>query len=69
MPRSTGTMSLSSSVSAAVRGELDRVSSTLTGRGRLLAERCAAPLPQLTAEVETLAARVNEHLEKMGFRA
>ena len=55
-------------LSAAVQGELDRVSQTLTGRIRELAERYATPLPQLTDEVETLSARVGEHLKKMGFR-
>ena len=53
-------------LSAAVQGELDRVSQTLTGRIRELAERYATPLPRLTEEVETLAARVDEHLKKMG---
>ena len=53
-------------LAAAVQGELDRVSQTLTGRIRQLAERYATPLPQLTAEVATLAARVEEHLKKMG---
>ena len=53
-------------LSAAVQGELDRVSQTLTGRIRELAERYATPLPKLTEEVETLAARVEEHLKKMG---
>lgn len=53
---------------AAVQGELDRVSQTLTGRIRQLAERYATPLPQLTEEVEALAARVDEHLKKMGFK-
>ncbi len=53
-------------LSAAVRGELDRVSQTLTGRIRELAERYATPLPKLTDEVDTLAARVDEHLKKMG---
>jgi len=33
------------------------------------AERYATPLPQLTGQVATLAARVNEHLKKMGFKA
>ena len=47
-------------------GELDRVSQTLTGRIRQLAERYAAPLPQLIDEVATLASRVEEHLKKMG---
>jgi type I restriction enzyme M protein len=50
----------------AVQGELERVSQTLTSRIRELAERYAAPLPQLTDEVATLAARVEEHLAKMG---
>jgi len=54
------------SIKAAVQGELDRVSQTLTGRIRQLAERYATPLPQLTEEVTTLAARVDGHLRKMG---
>jgi len=54
-------------LAAAVQGELDRVSQTLTGRIRQLAERYATPLPQLTDEVATLASRVEEHLKKMGF--
>ncbi|WP_291997000.1 N-6 DNA methylase [Candidatus Accumulibacter sp. ACC012] len=53
-------------LTAAVQGELDRVSQTLTGRIRELAERYATPLPQLTEEVAMLAARVEEHLMKMG---
>jgi type I restriction enzyme M protein len=53
-------------IAAAVQGELDRVSQTLTGRIRQLAERYATPLPQLTSEVATLAARVDEHLKRMG---
>ena len=53
-------------VGAAVQGELDRVSQTLTGRIRQLAERYASPLPELTTQVETLAAKVAGHLKKMG---
>jgi len=53
-------------IAAAVQGELDRVSQTLTGRIRQLAERYATPLPQLTDEVATLAGRVDGHLKKMG---
>jgi type I restriction enzyme M protein len=53
-------------LAAAVQGELDRVSQTLTGRIRDLADRYATPLPTLTDEVATLAARVDEHLKKMG---
>ncbi len=53
-------------LSAAVQGELDRVSQTLTSRIRQLAERYATPLPQLTDEVAALAAKVGQHLQKMG---
>ena len=53
-------------LSAAVQGELDRVSQILTGRIRELAERYATPLPTLSEEVEALTARVDEHLAKMG---
>jgi type I restriction enzyme M protein len=53
-------------LAADVQGELDRVSHALTGRIRQLAERYATPLPKLTSEVATLAARVEEHLRKMG---
>jgi type I restriction enzyme M protein len=53
-------------LTAAVQGELERVSQTLTGRIRELAERYATPLPQLTDEVATRAARVEGHLAKMG---
>jgi len=53
-------------IAAAVQGELNRVSQTLTGRIRQLAERYATPLPQLTGELATLAARVDGHLKKMG---
>jgi len=49
-----------------VQSELDRVSRALTGRIQQLANRYAAPLPQVTEEVKTLAARVDEHLKNMG---
>jgi type I restriction enzyme M protein len=49
-----------------VQGELDRVSQTLTGRIRELAERYATPLPKLADEVAALAAKVEGHLAKMG---
>lgn len=55
-------------LSVAVQSELDRVSQTLTTRIRQLAERYAEPLPELTAIVTTLSARVDEHLKKMGFK-
>ncbi|WP_047335434.1 type I restriction-modification system subunit M [Pseudomonas protegens] len=50
-----------------VQTELDRVSQALSGRIRQLAERYATPLPELSAEVEVLTAKVNAHLAKMGF--
>jgi type I restriction enzyme M protein len=50
----------------AVQTELDRVSQALTSRIRQLAERYATPLPKLAEEVESLAARVEGHLKKMG---
>ncbi len=53
-------------LAATVQGELDRVSQTLTGRIRELAERYGSPLPALTGEVAALAARVDVHLKKMG---
>jgi type I restriction enzyme M protein len=55
-------------ITAAVQGELDRVSQPLTGRIRILAERYAEPLPQLAADVAALNAKVEEHLIKMGFQ-
>jgi type I restriction enzyme M protein len=55
-------------LAAAVQGELDRVSQTLTGRIRQLAERYATPLPQLTGEVAELETKVSRHLERMGFK-
>ena len=54
-------------LAADVQTELDRVSQALTGRIKELAERYAAPLPQLTEDVETLIAKVDAHLGRMGF--
>ncbi|MBI2838540.1 MAG: N-6 DNA methylase [Acidobacteria bacterium] len=53
-------------LAADVQSELDRVSQALASRIRELADRYATPLPLLTEEVKTLAARVDEHLKKMG---
>ena len=53
-------------LTATVQTALDRVSQALTGRIRQLAERYATPLPRLTEEVQFLAARVEDHLKKMG---
>ena len=53
-------------LSTSVQSEIDRVSQTLTGRIRQLAERYTTPLPKLTGQVERLAARVEGHLRRMG---
>ena len=55
-------------LAASVQAELERVSQTLTGRIRQLAERYETPLPQIAAAVEALEAKVNGHLAKMGFK-
>jgi type I restriction enzyme M protein len=52
-------------LAGAMQGDLDRVSQTLTGRIRQLAERYDTPLPQLTEEVEALATLVEAHLKRM----
>ena len=55
-------------LAGAVEGEMDRVSQALAGRVGQLAQRYRAPLPVLARDVECLSRRVEEHLEKMGFR-
>ena len=50
-----------------IHGEMDRVSQQLTQRVKELAERYETPLPQVTSRVADLEAKVNRHLEKMGF--
>ena len=37
------------------------------GRVKLLAERCARPLPALEQAVEAFSAKVEEHLKRMGL--
>jgi type I restriction enzyme M protein len=54
-------------LAADVQTELDRVSQALTSRIKQLAERYATPLPQLTQEVAALSAKVDQHLQRMGF--
>ena len=53
-------------LSDSVHSEIDRVSQTLADRICQLAQRYATSLPKLTDKVEGLAARVEEHLKKMG---
>ena len=52
---------------ADIHGEMDRVSQRLTARVKELAERYETPLPQAAELVAELGAKVNRHLERMGF--
>jgi type I restriction enzyme M protein len=52
---------------ARTRGEMDRISQTLTRRVKELAERYEMPMPEIECEVSELEAKVNSHLERMGF--
>lgn len=52
-----------------IHGEMDRVSQALTQRVKELAERYETPFPQMVSHVAELEAKVNRHLERMGFTA
>jgi type I restriction enzyme M protein len=52
---------------AAIHGEMERISQALTQRVKELAERYETPLPQMASRVAELEAKVNRHLERMGF--
>ena len=52
---------------AAIHGEMDRISQALTLRVKELAERYESPMPQQVRTVAELEAKVNRHLERMGF--
>ena len=54
-------------IAAAIHGEMDRISQTLTRRVKELAERYESPLPKLTEKVADLSEKVAAHLQKMGF--
>ncbi|WP_419781236.1 type I restriction-modification system subunit M [Maridesulfovibrio sp.] len=54
-------------LNAAIHGEMDRVSQQLTRRVKELAERYESPLPKLADKVAEYEAKVNKHLERMGF--
>jgi len=51
-----------------IRTEIDNISHRLTQRIKELAERYETPLPQLTSEVDELAAKVENHLKQMNFK-
>ena len=52
---------------AAIDGEMGRVSQQLTQRVKELAERYETPMPQMVGRVAEMEAKVNWHLERMGF--
>ena len=54
------------SLADSIHREIDDVSQALTDRIRQLAERYAAPLPDLEHEVAEFGAKVERHLKKMG---
>ena len=54
-------------LAAAIHGEMDRISQALTQRVKELAERYESPMPIMAECVAELEARVNGHLQKMGF--
>jgi type I restriction enzyme M protein len=51
----------------ALHNEVERTAQTLAHRVQELADRYATPLPQIDDQVADLAAKVNRHLERMGF--
>lgn len=55
-------------IDARIHGEMDRISHALTQRVQTLAERYEVRLPDLTIKVTALEAKVNAHLERMGFK-
>jgi len=52
---------------AAIHGEMDRISQGLTRRVRELAKRYGTTLPQLASSASALQAKVDTHLNRMGF--
>ncbi|WP_094227525.1 type I restriction-modification system subunit M [Methanolobus psychrotolerans] len=57
-----------SALDAAIHGEMDRISQSLTQRVKELAERYETPMPQMNERVAELETKVNGHLERMGFK-
>ena len=50
-----------------IHGEMDRVSQQLTQRVKELAERYETRLPQMVSRMAEFEAKVNRHLQRMGF--
>ena len=53
-------------IHAAIDGEVQRLTQTLTARVQELEERYAQPLPDLASEVDEFSTKVEVHLQKMG---
>jgi len=51
----------------AIHTEMDRISQGLTRRVKELVERYETPMPKMVEQVAELEAKVNRHLEWMGF--
>jgi|APTNR8051073442_1049403.scaffolds.fasta_scaffold03016_9 type I restriction enzyme M protein len=54
-------------IERSVKTEMERISQRLTQRIKELAERYETPLPKQTDDVADIEAKVNSHLQKMGF--
>ena len=54
-------------LAADVDAQTQAIATQFAARIKELAERYAAPLPQLAGGVETLTGKVDAHLQKMGF--
>ncbi|MEP6755292.1 MAG: hypothetical protein ABJA67_07315, partial [Chthonomonadales bacterium] len=54
-------------INEAIQSEVDRLSQTITGRIRQLAERYATPLPKQLDDLTAAEQKVNAHLKQMGF--
>jgi type I restriction enzyme M protein len=50
-----------------IHGEMDRISQSLAGRVKELAERYETPMPQLVQRATEFENRVSKHLARMGF--
>lgn len=50
-----------------IHAEMDRINQGLTSRVKELADRYETPLPKIAEDVKALEAKVNQHLERMGF--
>ncbi|MBT6143722.1 N-6 DNA methylase, partial [bacterium] len=57
-----------SSIYDSIYKELERISHNLAERIKELSERYETPLPVINNDVKKLSAKVDQHLEKMGFK-